>query len=272
MAQNDNDDSIRTDAHHEIKYVDCSEVKIKMEYARMFGSPSAKELDELRDSIESEGQLTPVIVNQQYILVDGHRRVECLRQLNRKAPVEVRHFTDSVEEIRLIYAANLHRRHLSEFARIEAVVHYEPLFREQARKRQLSNLRQGSSGGSSPLARIQTDGDEPGRSDQRCADLAKVTRHTYVNVRSLLEEGKIPEELKDQLRCGKISLKKGLRPIINEINRDAKKSSFVGESYIISNKIRLIRGAFNCVNEHHILEGSIDLVFPTADYSRNAKP
>lgn len=249
-------------------YLDPSSIVIKSEYERMYGQMHPAAYEALKESIRTEGQLNPITVNQDDVLIDGHMRLEIARELQRPVLVKKRYFKDRSEEKRFIHIYNLNRRQLTEFARIEAVVIDEPFIREEARKRRLSGLRQGII---PPLVPESTDGIEKGRTDQVCADWAGVSLVAYRKVRDILKADKIPEDTKLDLRSGKIVTKELLRMFSGRANNRVSSRPFQGESYILADDVRLIRGPFTDLNKTHFTNDSIKLILPSVDCSHNPK-
>src|SRR5437867_3837399 len=143
------------------KLMDPSDLIVKIEYKNMYPMSEA-DFQKLKKSIEADGQIVPVTLNQRYEIIDGYGRTRTCRELDRKVLVEVRYFESAEEEKKTIHILNMARRHLAEYARIKAVVLDEDFIKELAHRRQLAGLRRGSS---TPLVPIGTDG-ECGRTDQ----------------------------------------------------------------------------------------------------------
>jgi len=101
---------------------------------------SQVELTEMADSIRTEGLLIPC-VKQGDTLLDGRNRIAACKL----AEVDPR-FTEYTGEspVAFIIASNLSRRHLDKGQKIALGLEIEPHFAEEARKRQLSTLNQGT--------------------------------------------------------------------------------------------------------------------------------
>ena len=73
------------------------------------------------ESVKKDGFLediivTPAATEGKYRIVSGHRRVAAARKLGKTTvPCKVRHYEDSLAELRALMGANLHRRNLSPF-------------------------------------------------------------------------------------------------------------------------------------------------------------
>jgi len=251
----------------EPEFVPCAKINVKTAYEKIFGPMPDQEFRKLKESIEKVGQLYPIVVNQRYEVIDGHKRLRACREIGIDVLIVVREFEDEQEERRWMHISNLNRMQLTDFARIEAVYNDESFVREEARRRQLSGLKKGSN---PPLARNPTDG-EKGRTDQILADWAGVSRDMYVRTRKLLLKGLIPAEVKADLRSGKADLKQVLRTFKKTTDEKTEIHAFSGEFYIITDEISMIRGSFKEIDESHIREEGIDLIIPSTDCSYQRK-
>ena len=108
--------------------------------AQLFPMLSSSELQEMADSIKKEGLLNPC-VRQNDTLLDGRNRIAACKL----AGVEP-HYTEYTGDspVAFIIGANLARRHLEKGQKIALAIEIEPHFAEEAKKRQLSTLKQGA--------------------------------------------------------------------------------------------------------------------------------
>lgn len=73
------------------------------------------------ESVRKDGFLEDIIVTPaeaegKYRIVSGHRRVAAARKLGKiTVPCKVRHYSDTLAELRALMGANMHRRNLSPF-------------------------------------------------------------------------------------------------------------------------------------------------------------
>lgn len=73
---------------------------------------STEEFKALKESIESQGQHLPIIVNKDLVVLDGHHRFRICQELNLSPKFEIKNFDNKLEEKKFIYKINLERRHL----------------------------------------------------------------------------------------------------------------------------------------------------------------
>ena len=110
----------------------------------IYGDPSG-EVDDLIESIRTEGILVPLVVVRQgagWQVVSGHRRLACARVLGlREVPCEVRTFPSPAAQNRAVLEYNRQRRKTFSQLMREADA-LEELHAAQSRERRLANLRQ----------------------------------------------------------------------------------------------------------------------------------
>ena len=90
-----------------------------------------EEQREIKQSIMKDGQKVPVVVDQKGFVVDGKLRFEILRDLGKECKYTVEKFKTESDVIRYMLVANLQRRNLNTFQKIEAhVMLYNALSRQ----------------------------------------------------------------------------------------------------------------------------------------------
>jgi ParB/RepB/Spo0J family partition protein len=73
----------------------------------------AGEIDELAESIKTLGLLQPLVLNEELVLVCGHRRLAACRRAGlAEVPATIRAFTDEQAFVAL-FTENVHRKHLT---------------------------------------------------------------------------------------------------------------------------------------------------------------
>lgn len=117
-------------------------VRINDEYARLVHALTEQEYQALKSSIkESNGNIVAIILNQENVILDGHHRYRVCNELKLEPKMEIMEFNSKIEEKKFVYEINLKRRHLSDFQRAELALGLEGIYSEEARLRQLSNLK-----------------------------------------------------------------------------------------------------------------------------------
>jgi hypothetical protein len=69
-----------------------SEIIIDPDYPKLVPPLTEKEYQDLKVSIEVDGQHLPITVNEQRILLDGHHRYRACKELKIEPKVEVKSF------------------------------------------------------------------------------------------------------------------------------------------------------------------------------------
>ena len=91
----------------------------------------------LKADIELNGQLHPIVINEQGQILDGRHRFEICRELGLEPEtVQLIDLLDEkqISEIEFIYSANYHRRHLTDDQRVAINAVFLPEMRRQAQK------------------------------------------------------------------------------------------------------------------------------------------
>lgn len=119
-----------------------SKVYIKEKYVSLIPPVSTADFERLKKSIQDEGGLLmPIILNHDYVVLDGHHRLRACKELGLKASYNINDFTGKpLEELRYVVSVHLHRRHLDEFQRAEIALKMDRLARKIAEERKKATL------------------------------------------------------------------------------------------------------------------------------------
>lgn len=96
-------------------------IQINEKYLEMVPRLDSVERRLLKESIKVNGQREEIIVNQRGIILDGHTRYEICQELGIEPKIKIRHFVNSEQEAEYVRDANLARRQLSIFSKIEMI-------------------------------------------------------------------------------------------------------------------------------------------------------
>jgi ParB-like chromosome segregation protein Spo0J len=94
-------------------------ISINGKYANLVPGLSIQEFDLLKRSIEEKGQWSPIYVNKDGIILDGHHRFKACQELGIAPITSVKEFEDEIEEKLFVIEHNLKRRHLTDSQKIE---------------------------------------------------------------------------------------------------------------------------------------------------------
>src|SRR5918993_2835773 len=172
-------------------------IRINPEYASMVPKQSPEEYESLKRSIKKEnGLYVPIIVNQNGIILDGHHRYKACQELGIEPKTLVREFKDKLDEQLFVIDCNLIRRQLNNFQRTELALKSKPILEAIAKR----NESIGGKGGRNltPLGRV----------DEMIGERAGVSRDTVRKVEKILENERITDKDKEDLRLGKVSINK----------------------------------------------------------------
>ena len=118
-------------------------LKINPEYAKLVPHLSSGEYQELKQSIKDNGLWHPIVVNKEYVILDGHHRFKMCQELDIQPRIEFKNFSNSLHEKLFVINSNLKRRQLNDFQKAELGFILEGVYSESAKLRQLSSLKIG---------------------------------------------------------------------------------------------------------------------------------
>jgi ParB-like chromosome segregation protein Spo0J len=253
-------------------------IKINPEYSKLVNPLSNAEYEILKNSIREDGLHYPIVINSKGEILDGHHRYKICKELNI-IPIkyQIKYFDNPIEEKRFVIDINLKRKQLNDFQKAELAYKLEDLYKEQARLRQLSKLKNvqdklpTSSLGSNDHNdndNLNTKEEVKGRTSEVVSKKNNLSPKTYQRARTIIENGS--EEVKEKLRQGKTKISKEYE----KIQRDRKRQELLSQIDTESSKEReketnnckLILGDFRGKGKE-IEDNSIDLIFTDPPYS-----
>jgi ParB-like chromosome segregation protein Spo0J len=194
------------------------------EYDKLLPRMSEEEFEQLKESIRTEGQHYPIIVNEDLEVLDGHHRYRACMELGIEPDFEVKQFDDKLLEKKFVIEANLRRRHLNNFQLVELAVPLLEIEKALAKKRQSKgskNIHEKQA-----TAELASDDAEPdfdpffkGKATEVVAKRAGVSPRTLERGKKIME--KASEDDKQKLRDGKTSISHVYEEIVRE-ERPAK--------------------------------------------------
>jgi ParB-like chromosome segregation protein Spo0J len=198
-------------------------LQLNPEYEKLLPKMSEEEFVQLKESIKSEGQHYPIIVNEDLEVLDGHHRFRACTELGLEPDFEVRKFEDKLLEKKFVIEANLRRRHLNNFQLVELAVPLLEIEKALAKKRQAKG---GKNGRNQQLGLESAPDDaEPefkAKATEIVAKKAGVSTRTFERGKKILEEAS--EDDKQKLREGKSSISRVYSEIVSEKPRPEKEA------------------------------------------------
>jgi ParB family transcriptional regulator, chromosome partitioning protein len=67
--------------HMEVKRIPIEQIKTHSENKEIYGDIANDKLNDLMNSLDTEGQLEPIHINQNFEIISGHRRFEAAKRL-----------------------------------------------------------------------------------------------------------------------------------------------------------------------------------------------
>lgn len=233
-------------------------------YQNMF-QVMEEQITKVEHSIVRYGQLHPIFVNRDGVILNGHKRYKICNKLGRDCKYEVKRFDNPDDELLFVLDCNLNNGDHTDFEKIEALVlHWEPIEKKRAEQRKLIGLKRGDK---SPLVQINTYGEE-GRVREILAPLAGVGEMTYYHASWLIKNG--PIEILAKLRRNLISID-GTYALLHSKHKESEKLPFNGEVLRLDSSVLLLRGSFADVDDILIPKGSLYIIFPSEDLSSDTK-
>ncbi len=254
------------------------DIKIDQEYAKILPDIDNLDYQSLKNSIRSDGQHVPIIVNQYHIILDGHHRYRICQELGILPKLITKHFEEPLEEKQFVIEVNLKRRHLNSFQIAELGYKLKPILAEIARKRQvdLAGTRKDeevseASTEESTLTlvpnepKVTSDKEKTGRVKDIIADKIGLSPSTYFRAEQIIQKG--PDDLKEKLRKGNITINKAHKQILN----NEKKHKLINSEPIIPlpEGIKLYNEDFRSCSIQ-IPDNSIDLILTDPPYDKRS--
>ncbi len=195
-------------------------LRLNPEYDKLLPKMSDEEFLELKNSIQTEGQHYPIIVNEDLEVLDGHHRFRACMALGIEPDFEVRKFDDKLHEKKFVIESNLRRRHLNNFQLVELAVPLLEIEKALAKTRQSK----GGKDGRDMQLGIASDDATPelkAKATDVVAKKAGVSTRTLERGKKIME--KASEDEKQKLREGKTSISKVYQEIVTNENPQPEK-------------------------------------------------
>jgi site-specific DNA-methyltransferase (adenine-specific) len=277
---------------NEFSTLSTTTIKINSEYSKLVTPLSNAEYESLKNSVKEDELHYPIIINAKGEILDGHHRFRICKELDIPIKYENKYFDNVIEEKRFVIDINLKRRQLNDFQKSELAYKLEDIYKEQARLRQLSSLKNVkdklslSSSSSSPSLgsndhndnnneknlTIKIEEDEKGRVIDIVSKHHGLSPKTYQRAKTIIENGS--EDIKEKLRQGKSNISKEF----DKIQKDSKRIELLSQIQQSQNtndqrdnlndNYKLINADFTKQSQYEIADNSIDLIFTDPPYGR----
>lgn len=192
------------------------ELKINPEYEKILPKLTEEEYQALKNSIKEDGQLYPIITNENLVILDGHHRYKVCKELGIEPRYEIRKFDNPLLEKKFVIEVNLKRRHLLPFQKAEMGMALLEVEKELARQRQYELAKKGE-----PLESI----DAKGKATELVAKKIGLSEKTFERAVKVIQEA--PAFIKERARKGDISIFEGytITVLLAEIPDSSKRKA-----------------------------------------------
>ena len=227
-------------------------------YKSVLPSLSDSELEALKRSIESDGLHFPIIVNRHGIVLDGHNRLKACQELGIEPRFEVRRFHDKLLERKFVIVANLRRRNLNDFQRVELS---KPLLDiERGLASQRKALAGKSFGRGKARHRLLPSGRElsEGEAVKKVAHEIGVSARSYYRALSIMQ--KESKGVKEKLRNGELEINTAYRTLQSKEKR-------LGPAEAVCDYYRTSSPKYIEADGLHIMRGNAKIASSVAVFS-----
>lgn len=185
-------------------------VRIDEELKALIPPLSQEEFEQLEKNILAEGIREPIIVWNSTI-IDGHNRHAIATKNNIPYKVYEKEFESREQVVEWMILNQFGRRNLSAYQRSLLALRLKPVFEEKAKENQ---------GTRNDICQIS---DKCIDTKKELAKVAGVSHDTIAKVQKI--EQKAPEQVKEKLKTGEISINQAYKTIIQDIKREEIKKA-----------------------------------------------
>jgi len=206
--------------------------------AAMFPLMTGEEYEKFRDSVQTHGQIEPIIV-QGKTLIDGRNRMKVCLELERE-PI-VREYDGNIPISRFILLANISRRHLTQDQKIGiASKAHRYVTEELAARRKLSGKSTDGAAGGRGKKNL-TPKSESGLPDRNArstaGQIAEAAKTSRYKAELMMRIEDFSEELAEQIVRGELTIRQAL----NDLPRKPRKPRKFKLESAIKRSVKAIR-------------------------------
>ena len=182
----------------EIRLIDPLELHPNPVNVKIYGE---EEVDpELVESIDKKGQLDPLVITDDNIIISGHRRWLALKTLGKHAKCLFIHFDTELDKWEAIIECNRQREKTTSQIYNESKI-LKSIYAERAKQRQLATLKQNAENPETSSTDVLTSAprEESGKTRDIMAKKTGVKRDTFVKITFLGEKAESGDEVAKQV-------------------------------------------------------------------------
>lgn len=183
--------------------------------ADLFPMMGSDELAELARDIAENGQLEPIVIDDQGVVIDGRNRLKACTIAGKKPLTWLWDGSPGGSVLAFIVSKNVKRRHLDPSQRAMVAADLLPMFEGEARARRLAGLEHG---------RNRPREGKPPAGGHRATAAKDAAKAVHVGERSVERAKAVSErspELAEKVRAGEVSLKAAERQVRQREQRAA---------------------------------------------------
>lgn len=219
------------------------DLKINQEFKKLIPPLLDEEFKQLEKNCIKEG-IRDAILLWNHFIIDGHNRYEIAKKNNLDFKTIEKEFKDENQVKEWMILNQFGRRNLSNYQRSVLALQLENVFKEKAKENQ---------GVRTDILQKSAESLKPIDTRQELAKVAKVSHDTIAKVKTI--EAKAPEEVKEKLRTGEVSINQ----VYQGIKREEKKVNFEQK------KVEFIKPIEPKITNQIIIHGDSVKILPTLE-------
>ena len=191
-------------------------LEIKEEFKKLIPPLTSEEFNQLEQNCLAEG-IREAILTWNGFIIDGHNRYEIATKWNLDFQTKSKHFKDENEVKVWMILNQFGRRNINGYVRSKLALELEEVFKEKAKenlKASGENFGKGTQISANPIEI------KPIETRKELAKVANVSHDTIAKVKVI--EAKAPEEVKEKLSTGEVSINQAYQ----EIKKEEKKIEY----------------------------------------------
>lgn len=194
--------------NHKSKVETNQRFKTDPEINNLFSELTTWEKSQLKEDIRKNGIREPLIVTKDMIIVCGHMRYECAKEVGKsddEIPYKIENFANRQQIIDRAIKDNLLRRNMNKFQKGMVALRLLPLYEKQAKERQLVGT--------------SVKDFTKGRSLEKIAEIVGVSHTTLDKIRTILDNGIVEEiqnAIADEISISALYDKISLRKMVSD--------------------------------------------------------
>lgn len=235
------------------------QIEIKEEFKKLIPALTTEEYKQLEDNCLEEGIREKIILWNNYI-IDGHNRYNIAKQFNLEFETKSKNFSSEEAVKEWMILNQFGRRNLSNYQRSVLALELEEVFSKKAKEKELKRKTTFAKSQKSSMKTINT--------NKELSNISGIGQQTIARVKVI--EQKAPEEVKQKLRTGEVSINAAYK----EIKKEEKKEAIKEERRILAQEgskkeieIDFRLGDFEEVFAD-IKDGSIDCIITDPPYPK----